>query len=90
MRALLLLTLALLPIRATAGPRGEESNTQAPPVHKGDRVQLSARVGAVTAQVEAEALEDGQEGALIRVRNLHSGRVHKGRVLRVGQVEVMN
>lgn len=59
-------------------------------VRRGDRVLLSVRVGAVVAQVEAEALQDGSAGEVIRVRNLHNGRVQQGRITRPGLVEVTN
>jgi flagella basal body P-ring formation protein FlgA len=58
-------------------------------VRRGDRVQLFCRIGAVTAQVEAEALQDGRTGAEIRVRNLQNGRVHRGRITAPGTVEVL-
>ena len=61
-----------------------------PAVRRGERVALSARIGAVVAQVEAEALQDGRPGEVIRVRNLQSGRVQPARVARAGQVEVTN
>lgn len=60
-----------------------------PLVRRGDRVILSARVGRVVASVPAEALEDGQTGDTIRVRNLQSARMQVGRVTRAGEVEVV-
>jgi hypothetical protein len=101
MRALLLLLalaapLARPPAPGPTGPAGPADagapapGSAAPVVRRGEHVQLSARVGAVTAQVEAEALQDGRLGEIIRVRNLHSGRVQQGRVARPGHVEVLN
>lgn len=94
----LLLLLALLPAAPPgAAPRSSAAPAATSPaapaallVRRGEHVQLSARIGAVTAQVEAEALQDGRLGETIRVRNLHSGRVQQGRVVRMGQVEVLN
>jgi flagellar basal body P-ring formation protein FlgA len=96
MGALLLLLALSPPLAGPPAPAAGAPDAPAAPglaaplVHRGERVQLSARIGAVIAQVEAEALQDGRLGEVIRVRNLHSGRVQQGRVLRPGQVEVMN
>jgi flagella basal body P-ring formation protein FlgA len=57
-------------------------------VRRGERVSLVARVGAVVAAVDAEALQDGGTGEVIRVRNLQNGKVLPARVIGAGQVEV--
>lgn len=87
-QALLLpLFLAEAPAKAPPAPPAAEA---APPViRRGDRVTLSARVGAVVASVEAESLQDGRVGDTVRVKNLQSGKVQPARVVSAGQVEVL-
>ncbi|MCS6912311.1 MAG: flagella basal body P-ring formation protein FlgA [Myxococcales bacterium] len=83
--------LAVIGLLLVFGRAGAASSGEAvPTVRRGDRVLLTVRVGAVVAQVEAEALQDGGAGQIIRVRNLHNGRVQQGRITRAGLVEVTN
>jgi hypothetical protein len=58
-------------------------------VRRRDVVRLVARSAHLTATALGEALEDGQEGQLIRVRNITSHRVVVGRVGADGTVEVV-
>jgi flagella basal body P-ring formation protein FlgA len=57
-------------------------------VKRGDKVVISAANTQVSVRMPGEALENGNLGSQIRVRNVRSGRVVKGRVTGPGQVEV--
>ncbi|MFN3578956.1 MAG: flagellar basal body P-ring formation chaperone FlgA [Pseudomonas sp.] len=57
-------------------------------VKRGDRVVISAANPQVSVRMPGEALESGNTGAQIRVRNSRSGRVITGRVTGPGQVQV--
>ncbi|MCY1401728.1 flagella basal body P-ring formation protein FlgA [compost metagenome] len=61
---------------------------QAEAVRKGDQVVIRARTGTVTVAMPGEALANGVPGQQIRVRNLQSQRIIKGRVMEPGTVEV--
>lgn len=73
-------------VRSPAPP---SAGVKAGVVHRGEHLVLSARVGAVIASMEVEALQDGDVGELIQVRSLHNGRLHRVRVVRTGNVEVL-
>lgn len=55
-------------------------------VRRGQQVEISARKDGIAATTLGEALEDGQEGDVIRVRNLSSAKVIKAQVLDEGAV----
>ncbi|WP_373186068.1 flagellar basal body P-ring formation chaperone FlgA [Halopseudomonas sp.] len=57
-------------------------------VKRGDKVVISAANTQVSVRMPGEALENGNLGSQVRVRNTRSGRVIKGRVTGPGQVEV--
>lgn len=56
-------------------------------VRRGDVVLLEAQRDGIRVQASAEALESGARDALIRVRNLASGRTVAARVIDAGVVE---
>ncbi|MDB2386287.1 flagellar basal body P-ring formation chaperone FlgA [Shewanella sp.] len=55
---------------------------------KGDPVSIIARSGSFHIKTVGEALQDGNIGSKIRVRNSHSQKVITAKVSAVGQVEV--
>jgi flagella basal body P-ring formation protein FlgA len=57
-------------------------------VKRGDKVVISAANAQVSVRMPGEALESGNLGSQIRVRNNRSGRVVKARITGPGQVEV--
>lgn len=57
-------------------------------VKRGDKVVISAANTQVSVRMSGEALESGNTGSQISVRNVRSGRVVKARVMGPGQVEV--
>lgn len=57
-------------------------------IRRGERVQILARTGGMEVRMGGEALEDGAEGELIRVRNRSSRRSVEGVVTGPGTVEV--
>jgi flagella basal body P-ring formation protein FlgA len=57
-------------------------------IHRGQELILFASSGAMTVTMKGEALEDGAEGDVIRVRNLSSNRVVEGRVIGADKVQV--
>ncbi|GGC87728.1 flagellar basal body P-ring formation chaperone FlgA [Halopseudomonas salina] len=57
-------------------------------VKRGDKVVISAANSHVSVRMPGEALENGNMGSQIRVRNSRSGRVVKARITGPGQVEV--
>lgn len=56
-------------------------------VHRGEAVRIVARRGAVEVSSAGEALENGQAGAAIRVRNTGTGKVIQARIVAGGVVE---
>ena len=70
-------------------PKTQTGQTGECMIKRGERVSLWTRVGQVIALVEAEALQDGKQTEVIRVRNLQNGRVHKAVVTEQGRVELM-
>ena len=88
-RAIMVVVAAALSLHVD---RAEGRDVQAPApklILRGQHLMLDARVGAVTASVEAEALQDGGKEDTIQVRNLYSGRVQSARVTRPGRAEVL-
>lgn len=61
---------------------------QAELVHKGEQVVINARTSSFSIRMQGEALADGAKDEEIRIRNLSSNRVIRGRVVDQGQVEV--
>ncbi len=73
---------------AGAHPAGAQGEARVPIVRRGDRLILDSKVGAVTASVPAEAMQDGGKGDTIRVKNLQSGKVQPAQIVRAGLAEV--
>jgi flagella basal body P-ring formation protein FlgA len=64
-----------------------KSSVDPPPlVRKGDAVTIEAVLAGVTVSASGEALEDGCEGALIRVRNSATGTIVRAKVVSPGVV----
>ncbi len=64
-----------------AGAYFRENMLETPPViHKGDRVKLVARTGALTVRAMGKALADAGMGEQIRVENISSNKRLTGRV----------
>lgn len=61
-----------------------------PAVRAGEPVQAVALVGAVQVTAELTALDNGAEGAIVRVVNRDSRRELRARVVRTGIVEVIH
>nr|WP_243432009.1 flagellar basal body P-ring formation chaperone FlgA [Aliamphritea spongicola] len=57
-------------------------------VRKGDHVVIEAKNGSMMVRMNGTALEDGEQGKQINVRNTRSGRVVRAYVSRVGVVSV--
>ncbi|MDN5850792.1 MAG: flagellar basal body P-ring formation protein FlgA [Nitrococcus sp.] len=57
-------------------------------IHRGQELILFATSGTMTVTMKGEALEDGVEGDVIRVRNLSSERIVEGRVVGIDRVQV--
>ena len=57
-------------------------------VRKGDMVRIIYRKGAIVVTYEAEALESGFRGSVIRLRVPSSGKIIKGRVIGENEVEI--
>nr|WP_191622448.1 flagellar basal body P-ring formation chaperone FlgA [Pseudomonas fluorescens] len=55
-------------------------------VRRGDKVKVTARHGEIQAAIEGVAMEDGQLGAVVRVRNPGSGKVIDAKVMGAGVV----
>lgn len=61
-----------------------------PAVRAGEPVQAVASVGAVQVTAELMAMDNGAEGAIVRVVNRDSHRELRARVVRTGIVEVIH
>ena len=57
-------------------------------VRKGDRVMIMAEKGSMNVKMPGEALNNGREGRQIRVKNVRSQRIVKGKVVAPGLVLV--
>lgn len=57
-------------------------------VKRGERVTVLARSGGMEIRMTGEALMDGTEGMVVRVRNLNSARVVEGTVIAQGVIQV--
>ena len=57
-------------------------------VRKGDRVLIMAEKGTMNVKMPGEALNDGREGRQIRVKNVRSQRIVRGKVVAPGLVLV--
>jgi flagella basal body P-ring formation protein FlgA len=71
---------------AGGGTIAGDAVTTPPLVRSGDEVATSVRVGAVTAEGRAVAIEDGALGAIVRVQV--DRRRLRGRVTAAGEVEI--
>ena len=58
-------------------------------IRQGETVRRLARHGAVMVETTAEALTNGRSGALVRVKNLSTGKVLVARVQAQGVVEAL-
>jgi flagella basal body P-ring formation protein FlgA len=59
-------------------------------IRAGDTVQALATIGSVQVWAELTAVDNGAEGAVVRVVNRETRRELRARVLRAGVVEVMH
>lgn len=57
-------------------------------VKRGERVIVLAQTGGMEIRMTGEALMDGTEGAVVRVKNLNSARVVEGTVIAQGVIQV--
>jgi len=57
-------------------------------VKRGERVTVLAQSGGMEIRMTGEALMDGTEGTMVRVRNLNSARVVEGTVIAQGVIQV--
>ena len=57
-------------------------------VHKGDRVMIMAKKGAMSVKMPGEAMNNGREGKQIRVKNIRSNRIIRAKVVDSGLVVV--
>ncbi len=67
-----------------------QSVTMPPAVRVGDVVQARASIGSVQAMGALTVLDNGAEGAIVRVVNRESRREVRARVIRSGVVEVIH
>ena len=58
-------------------------------VHSGEQVQLIAQLDGIEVRTSGLALDGGDTGAHLRVRNDHSGRIVDGVVLGAGEVKAL-
>jgi flagella basal body P-ring formation protein FlgA len=81
----------LLALRALSPGTPITGETAAPPplIHRGDAILLRAVTGDIVVSAPAEALEDGREGEVIRVRNANSRRESRARVVDAGTAEAL-
>ena len=67
-------------------------NNQLEPVElikKGDKVNISAKVGSLTVMTSGTALDNGRKGEQIDVKNKHSSRVIRTKIIGPSSVEVI-
>lgn len=57
-------------------------------VKRGERVTVLAQAGGMEVRMTGEAMMDGTEGAVVRVRNLNTARVIEGTVIAQGVIQV--
>jgi flagella basal body P-ring formation protein FlgA len=57
-------------------------------VHKGDKVIIMAKRGAMSVKMPGEAMNNGREGKQIRVKNIRSERIIRAKVVDFGLVIV--
>jgi flagellar basal body P-ring formation protein FlgA len=58
-------------------------------IKKGDKVNISAKVGSLTVVTSGTALNNGRKGEQIDVKNLRSSRVIRTKIIGVNTVEVI-
>lgn len=75
---------------AAGGVVTHQTATLRPAVRVGETVQAVASVGAVQVTAELTVMDNGAEGAIVRVVNRDSHRELRARVVRAGVVEVMH
>lgn len=74
----------------TAGTPLCEAAIEKPPVVKrGSAVTVLARVGEIVVTANGQALQEGSEGAIIRVQNLNSNKIINARVVDGATVQVI-
>ena len=59
-------------------------------IKRGEQVILIAKSSGFSVKMSGKAMMDGRKGQLIKVKNLSSKRVVEGRVIRSGEVSVLN
>ncbi len=59
-------------------------------IKRGEQVALIAKANGFSVRMNGKAMMNGTKGQLIRVKNLSSKRVIEGRVIRTGEVAVLN
>ena len=59
-------------------------------IKRGEQVALIAKSSNFSVRMNGKAMMDGRKGELIKVKNLSSKRVVEGRVIRSGEVSVLN
>ena len=65
-----------------------EVNAAAIVIKRQSRVKMVATIGSLKVTVDGDALQDGRVGETIRVQNVESKLIVKGRVLASGEVEI--
>lgn len=58
-------------------------------IKKGDKVNISAKVGSLTVVTSGTALDNGRKGEQIDVKNLRSSRVIRTKIIGASSVEVI-
>jgi flagella basal body P-ring formation protein FlgA len=58
-------------------------------IKKGDKVSISAKVGSLTVMTSGTALDNGRKGEQIDVKNKHSSRVIRTKIIGPSSVEVI-
>ena len=59
-------------------------------IKRGEQVALIAKANGFSVRMNGKAMMNGTKGQLIRVKNLSSKRIVEGRVIRIGEVAVLN
>ena len=73
---------------AAHDPFGSNAIKALPLIKRGEQISILATQATLQIRMTGEALSDGVEGDLIRVKNHNSNRIIEGRVTTAGEVEV--
>ena len=57
-------------------------------IHSGDLIDLTAVVNGIRVTTQGKAMENGREGDYIKVKNLASNKVVRGKVIDKNNVEI--